>query len=135
MSPLDQRWFTRADRRAALRATDCNPHAPQWIRAVFARYIKSFKTNPIVSSFPKGPARCAFARSGAQRAPKQKSGECKILSSRCPPTSDGDLAPMQARETPRLARTITPMPGKQRPFVLYPANAKPKLDPELFRNP
>jgi len=27
------------------------------------------------------------------------------------------------------------MPGKPRPFVLYPANAKPKLDPELFKNP
>src|SRR4051812_25352750 len=27
------------------------------------------------------------------------------------------------------------MPGKPRPFVLYPANAKPKLDSELFKNP
>src|SRR5439155_25242490 len=40
-----------------------------------------------------------------------------------------------ARETLRSARTITPMPGKPRPFVLYPANAKPKLDRELFKNP
>src|SRR5689334_6988854 len=34
---------------------------------------KTFKTNPIAPSSPNGAARCAFARSGAQRAPGQKS--------------------------------------------------------------
>ena len=66
--------------RARARASDRNLSACGGICAASVRNEKPFKTKPIVPSLPNGAARCAFERSGAQRARDQKSAECRIFS-------------------------------------------------------
>src|SRR5690242_4112521 len=71
-----------ATRRAGPRAGGCNCRVPHGMGARGARNKKSFKTKPIVPSLPNGAARCAFARSGAQRARTKKSEERRFFSRR-----------------------------------------------------
>ena len=80
MTPLGRARSVVGTERSATRGLERNYRLLRGIEEARARKQKSFKTNPIVPSFPNGAARCAFARSGAQRAPDAKSEECRIFS-------------------------------------------------------
>ena len=80
MTKVNRAWFASGSRRAGARRIGRNPRARRGIGAASARENKSFKTKPILPSLPNGAARCALARSGAQRARDQKSAECRIFS-------------------------------------------------------
>ena len=80
MNPSEQVSSAIDNGRAYARGVDWNCRLLRGIEEARARNKKSFKTNPIIPSLPNPAARCAFARSGAQRAPDQKSAECRIFS-------------------------------------------------------
>jgi paraquat-inducible protein A len=95
MSTLKLRWTLSAMMPARYSCTDGNPSMALRIGEALSRNSESFKTKPIIPSLPNTAARCAFVRSGAQRARRGKN-----------PWISEFFRPLQSDPAPWLADAI-----------------------------